>query len=83
MKIWKKIGNTELDLLTVFSITELKPPDDPTWYDVTLINGIRLMWTVEEKALFDREMDIHNETEKIMGAITAMQSSYVGKPTGG
>lgn len=86
MKLWKKIGDTEFDLLTVFSITQLRDRENGEKMDifeVKLINGQSILWTPEEKARFDREMDIHNETEKIMGAISAMQSSYVGKPIGG
>lgn len=83
MKLWKKIGNTELDLFTVFTITEMQPLKDPVWYHVKLINGESLRWTPEEKKLFDEEMFIHDEAMKVMGAISSMQSSYIGKPIGG
>lgn len=86
MKIWKKIGDTEFDLLSVFSITQMRDKNNDElidFYMVRFTNGDTMQWTSEEKALFDHEMDIHNETEKIMGAIGSMQSSYAGKPIGG
>lgn len=78
MKLWKKIGDTEFDLETVFSITELQSGPNPI-YHVKLSNGDALQWSQQEKDLYDKEIEFHKKVLGMMGAIDTMKSSYVGR----
>lgn len=89
MKLWKNIGGLEFDLQTVFWIKEelsrVQNSDGstPIVYRIKLINGDIFVWTVEEKAQYDREIALHNKIEQVAAGIDAMKASYVGRPIGG
>jgi len=79
MRLWKKIGNAEFDLLTVAivqaaeNIDEMSE-DNPGAYIVTLMNGYSLYWSKKDKILFDKEMNLHQKKIEFIGAIQSMRT---------
>jgi hypothetical protein len=66
----KQIGRYQLPLLSVVAIQDL-----PRWrrwltgasYRVILENGRNLYFTQEERNLYDKELEFHNEVMRVYG----------------